>query len=159
MYVYCILCIYIAGMLVYTFGFVKAGIPMSPNQEGCKKIQDKNQRHILRDRRPSTTACSACWAMGTYKQRIEIVYVGKKIFCTGPTGADKTGQKISCTGTTKLMNQPRKDPFHLSSFSPHSPQFQQSAGAIPLSLSDKNKSKNLATSVYVFVFYPRTLET
>ncbi len=79
-------------MFVYTFDFMEAGIRMSTNQEGSKKIQDKNQRHILRDRRPSTSACSACWAMGTDKQRIEIVY-GEKIFCTGPTGAAKTGQK------------------------------------------------------------------
>jgi hypothetical protein len=27
------------------------------------------------------------------------------------------------------MNQPKKDPFHLYSLGPHSPQFQQSAGA------------------------------
>ncbi len=26
---------------------------------------DHRQRHLLRDRRPSTTACQACWAMGT----------------------------------------------------------------------------------------------
>jgi hypothetical protein len=32
----------------------------------------------------------------------------------------------------KRMNQPRKDFFHLYSLSPHLPQFQQSAGAIPL---------------------------
>ncbi len=37
------------------------------NQERSKKIQEKNQRHILRDRRPSTTACSACWAIHCYK--------------------------------------------------------------------------------------------
>jgi hypothetical protein len=28
-------------------------------------------------------------------------------------------------------NQPRKDPFHVYSLSPHLPQFQQSAGATP----------------------------
>ncbi len=33
-------------------------------------------------------------------------------------------------------NQPKKDPFHLYSLSPHLPQFQQSAGAIPLSEYD-----------------------
>jgi hypothetical protein len=40
--------------------------------------------------------------------------------------------KVSCTGTTNPTNKPRKDPFHLYSLSPHSPQFQQSARAIPL---------------------------
>ncbi len=36
--------------------------------------------------------------------------------------------KISCTGTTCLTNLPRKVPFSLYSLSPHSAQFQQSAG-------------------------------
>jgi hypothetical protein len=35
----------------------------------------------------------------------------------------------------KPTNQPRKGPFHLSSLSPHSPQFQQSAGPPLSSLS------------------------
>jgi hypothetical protein len=131
-FVYCILCIYIAGMFVNTFDFVEDGIPMSTNQEGNKKIQDKNQRHILRDRRPSTTTCSACWAMGTNQQRIEKVYSRKKNILYWADWSSQHRTKISCTGTTRLMNQPRKDPFHLSSFSPHSPQFQQSAGATPL---------------------------
>jgi hypothetical protein len=39
--------------------------------------------------------------------------------------------KVSCTGTTSPTNQPRKDLFHLYSLSPHSPQFQHSAGATP----------------------------
>jgi hypothetical protein len=65
-----------------------------------------NQRHILRDRRPGTTACP-----GLEKPRHD---------------------KISCTGTTSPTNQPRKDPFHLYSINPHSPQFQQAEGATPL---------------------------
>ncbi len=65
-YEYCILCIYIAGMFVYTFDFVElVYIQMSTNQEGSKKVKDKNQRHILRDRRPGRTACPACWTMRT----------------------------------------------------------------------------------------------
>jgi len=40
--------------------------------------------------------------------------------------------KISFNGTPRPTNQPRKDPFHLSSLSPHFLQFQQSAGATPL---------------------------
>ncbi len=38
------------------------------------------------------------------------------------------GQPRQETGTTSPTNQ-RKDPFHLYSLSPHSPQFHQSAGA------------------------------
>ncbi len=30
----------------------------------CLKSIDFSQRHILRDRRPGTIACPACWAMG-----------------------------------------------------------------------------------------------
>jgi hypothetical protein len=33
---------------------------------------------------------------------------------------------------TSSTDQPREDPFHLYSISPHLPQFQQSAGATPL---------------------------
>jgi hypothetical protein len=49
---------------------------------------------------------------------IEIVYGDgkKKLFCTEPTGAAKTGNKISCTGTKSPPNQPRKDSYHFYSF-------------------------------------------
>jgi hypothetical protein len=60
----------------------------------CKKLkadEDVGQRHILRDRRRSTTACPACWAMGT--NEVKLCTVRKKIFCNGPTGAAKAGQK------------------------------------------------------------------
>jgi hypothetical protein len=54
--------------------------------------------------------------------------------------ADKISQgrtKFLCTCTASPTNQPRKDSFHLYSLSPHSPQFQQSAGATTFySLSD-----------------------
>jgi hypothetical protein len=53
--------------------------------------------------------------------------VRKKIYCTGLTRAAKA-EKISCTYTTSTTNQPRKNPFQLYSFLPHSLQFQQSAG-------------------------------
>jgi hypothetical protein len=41
----------------------------------CEKLLEKvsvftywmHQRHILRDKRPSTAACPACWAIGTKK--------------------------------------------------------------------------------------------
>jgi hypothetical protein len=49
--------------------------------------------------------------------------------------ADQSSQgriKVSCTGMTSPTRQPKKDPFHLYALSPHSPQFQRSAGATPL---------------------------
>jgi hypothetical protein len=33
----------------------------------------------------------------------------KKIFCTGPTGTAKAGQKISCNSTTSPTNEPTKE--------------------------------------------------
>jgi hypothetical protein len=75
-----------------------------------------NELHTIRDRRPSTTGCPACWVMGINELR-------KKIFCTGPTRASKAGHK---SHVPARQAQPRKDPFHLNSLSPHSPQFQQS---------------------------------
>ncbi len=57
---------------------------------------------------------------------------GNKYFVPGRP-EQRTQKKNSCTDTTSPMNQPRKDPFHLYSLSPHSHQFQQSAGATPLS--------------------------
>ncbi len=49
----------------------------------------KNQRLILRDRLPSTSACP-CSLLGHGDKWIEIVYgEKKKIFCTGRTGAAK----------------------------------------------------------------------
>jgi hypothetical protein len=50
-----------------------------------------DQRHILRDRRPSTTACPAGWAMGT--NELKQCSVGEKIFCTWSTRAAKAEQK------------------------------------------------------------------
>jgi hypothetical protein len=49
------------------------------------------QRHIQRDRGPSTDACLACWAMGT--KELKQCMVMKNIFCAGPTGAAKAEQK------------------------------------------------------------------
>ncbi len=50
------------------------------------------QRHILRDRRPSTATCPACWAMGTKKLRK--CTANKKIFCAGPFRAAKAEQNL-----------------------------------------------------------------
>ncbi len=83
-----------------------------------------NQRHILIDRRHGTTACLVCRAMRTS----EIVYGEEKIFCTGLTRAAKA---------TRSTNQPRKDPFHLSSLSPYTPHSSQQVPTLS-SLSDWN---------------------
>ncbi len=50
----------------------------------------------------------------------------------------------------RLEQQP-KDPFHLSSLSPRSPQFQQSAGATPL--SSLSGSNALLYSFYIRLEY------
>ncbi len=55
--------------------------------------------------------------LGDGDEGMEIVYGEDKIFSAVPTRAAKTEQKPT--------NQPWKDPFHLYSLSPHSPQFQQ----------------------------------
>jgi hypothetical protein len=85
-----------------------------------------NHRHIFRDRQLCTTACPACWAMGT----IEVKY------CTA-----RKNYFVLC-----LLEQPRQDEnllyrhdepyevlylFHFYSLRPHLSQLQQSAGAIP----------------------------
>jgi len=80
-----------------------------------------DQRHTLRDRRPSTAASPACWAMGIVER--------KKIFCAGPTRAATAKQKSLVPARLAQRNIQGKNPFHLYSMSPHSPQFQQSAGA------------------------------
>jgi hypothetical protein len=66
----------------------------------------------------------ACWAMG--QKNCNSVRWGKKYFFTGPTRAAKAEKRSLVPVRT---NQRRKDPFHLYSLRPHSPQFQQSAGA------------------------------
>jgi len=46
------------------------------------------KRHIVRDRRPGTTACSGgCWAI-----KVKKCAMTKIIFCTGLTRATKAGQ-------------------------------------------------------------------
>jgi hypothetical protein len=90
-------------------------------------FQKCNQRHS--DRRPSTPACPACWAMGINK--VKKCSVRKIIFYTGLIRAAKAGQNLLYRHDKS--NEPTKEgPYHLSSLRPHSPQFQQSAGATPL---------------------------
>jgi hypothetical protein len=59
--------------------------------------------------------------------------VRKNYFCVGPIRAVKPEKKFLISAIQAQRNQPRKDTFHLYTLSPHSPQFQQSAGATPLS--------------------------
>jgi hypothetical protein len=71
---------------------------------------------------------------GDRDKGIEIVYGEDELFCTGPTIEQPRQKKISCIPARQAQakHQPRKDLFHLYSLIPHSPQFQQSAGATPL---------------------------
>jgi len=81
------------------------------------------QRHTLRDRRHSTTACPAC-PMGT--KELKKCTARKNKFCTGPTRAEqKSAQQVH--------KSTKKGPLSFVLFQPHSPQFQQSAGP-PLSV-------------------------
>ncbi len=86
------------------------------------------QRHVLRDRRPSTTACPDCWAMETHK--VKKCAVGKKICCTGLTRAAGMQDKKLLHRHDSPMNQPRKGPYHLWTIIPHLTQFQQSAVSV-----------------------------
>ncbi len=58
----------------------------------------------------------------------------KNIFCTGPTRAAKAEQKSLVRELQAQRTNQGGTPFHLYSLSPHSPQFQQSAGATLSSL-------------------------
>ncbi len=75
--------------------------------------------------------CPVPSLLGDGEKETEIVYGEEKIFCTGPTRAVKAEQNLLYRHDKP--NEPtKKDPFHLSSLSPHSTQFQQSAGVSPL---------------------------
>ncbi len=104
-------------------------------QEANIRGGGKNQRHIIRYRRPGTTVCPGCWAMGTHK----VKEVRIKMFCTGLTRAAEAGKKIYFTGTMSQIHQPSKDPFLLYFISLHLPQFQQSGGATHPSLVSLKK--------------------
>ncbi len=69
------------------------------------------QRHTIRYRRPSTTACPA-WPSTTACPACTCT-VREKIFCTGPTRAAKVGQQF-LVPARKV--QPNKEPFHLYSW-------------------------------------------
>ncbi len=87
----------------------------------------------LRDRRPNTAACPAWCAMGIKELKQCTLYSEEKIFCARPPRAAKAEQKSLVPAWQ--ANEPTKGGplFHLYSLSPHSSQFQQTAGATPLS--------------------------
>jgi hypothetical protein len=72
-----------------------------------------------------------CWAMGTNK--VKKCAVRKIIFCMGRL--EQPRQDKNLLYRYDESSEPTKDPFHLYSVSPHSPQFQQSARAPLSSLS------------------------
>ncbi len=66
-----------------------------------------NQRHILRDRRRSTTACPSL--LGDVNKLSEIVsgYENKILYWADQSGKGRT--KISCTVRHNKLNQPTKE--------------------------------------------------
>ncbi len=87
------------------------------------------RRHMLRDRRPCTTACPDCWPMGTHK--VKKCAARKKIFCT--VWLEQPRQDKNSLYQHDEPHEPTTEgPLHLYSVSPHLSRFQQSAGATPL---------------------------
>ncbi len=76
-------------------------------------VHGYGQRHILRDRRPITTACLDCRAMGLGTNEVKQYMVRKKISFTGPTRAAKAGQNLQYRHDEPIATmQSRKDPPH-----------------------------------------------
>jgi hypothetical protein len=86
------------------------------------------QRHILRERRPSATACPDCWAMETHKVK-KCAVRKKKYFVLGLLEQLRQDKNL-LNRHDSPSNQPRKDPFHLWTIIPHLTQFQQSAVSV-----------------------------
>ncbi len=87
-----------------------------------KICSPRTQRHILRDRRPSTTACLGFWAMGTYKVK-KCAVRKKKYFVLRWWEHQRQDKNLFYLHDEP--NKPEKGPYHLYSISPHLPQFQQ----------------------------------
>ncbi len=101
-------------------------LPKTPSTKGSV-IMDPTTNVSIRDRRPSTTACLCCVAMGTNK--VKKCALRNIIFCTR---AARAGQKSIVPGLTSPITNQGRIPFHMYFLSPHLPQFQQSAGATHL---------------------------
>jgi hypothetical protein len=94
------------------------------------------QRHIIKDRQPSAADCP---------KELKLCTVRHKIFLLGRLEQSRQKKNLMPTSTT---NHPRKNPFHLYSLSPNSPQFQPSAGPL---LSRKIKGSFLGWFIGLFV--------
>jgi hypothetical protein len=70
--------------------------------------------------------------LGDGDKEIEIGTVWKKYFVLGQLGLQPRQNKNVLYWYDKPKNLTKEGPFHLYSLSPHSPQFQQAAGATPL---------------------------
>jgi hypothetical protein len=90
---------------------------------------------IYKNVEPETNTKGQATQHGDRDKGIEIVYYEEKLVFTGSTGAAKAEQKflLPARVTTSLTNLPRKDPFHLSSLSPHSPSVSTVSRGHPLS--------------------------
>ncbi len=98
----------------------------------------------LRDRRPSTAACPACWAMGT--KELKLCTARKKRFLYWADKGSQDRTKISCTGTTSPTNQPRKDLFYCPLWVPIHLSFNSQQGPPLVSLG--SRMCKLCTSIY-----------
>ncbi len=93
-----------AGDLIICFIYCR--VTLVPTHQ----TMGSNQRHILRDRRPGTTACLSCWAMGTHK--VKKCAVRKKfVFCWAEKEQQRQDKNLLYWQTTSTNQQ--KDPFHL----------------------------------------------
>ncbi len=69
------------------------------------------QRHVLRERRPSATACPDCWAMETQKVK-KCAVRKKKYFVLGWLEQLRQDKNLLHRHDSP-MNQPMKEPFNL----------------------------------------------
>ncbi len=92
-------------------------------------IQARPETHTKRQ--ATQHDCMPSLLGGGYKL-VEIVYGEGKKLVLGRLEQARQDQNVLYTGTISPTNQPRKDPLHLYSMSPHLSQLQQSAGATPL---------------------------
>jgi hypothetical protein len=91
-------------------------------------------------------------------REIEIVYDWEKNIFYWADWSSQGRPKISCTDMISPTNQPRKDPYHVFSLSPHSPQFQKVGRGRPsLSLwrrpwANNNKDTEPYKSTFLLFF-------
>ncbi|MFN9899244.1 MAG: hypothetical protein ACK55Z_10725, partial [bacterium] len=75
-------------------------------------MQSTEQRHTVRDRRPSTAACPACWAIGTKK--LKKCKVREKYAVLGRLEKPRQNKKTLVPAQQAHRTNQRKGPFHLS---------------------------------------------